>query len=124
MTTKGEYALRAVLDIIARPSEDLIRLEDISERQNISLSYLEQLFRKLKKAGLVDATRGPGGGYCLTKKATKASVLDVLLAVGDKPVLKTKATPCKTKECVKVQTVINTANNTILKILNVKLEKL
>jgi len=124
LTTKGEYALRAMLDLVKRQDEPTVKLEDICERQNISLSYLEQLFRKLKKAKIVDAVRGPGGGYSLAKPANKISVLDVLLAVGDKPILKTKATECTTNECKKIQNIIDTTNNLVLKVLNVKLEDL
>lgn len=124
LTTKGEYALRAILDLMNRQDENAVRLEDISDRQNISLSYLEQLFRKLRKAGIVSAVRGPGGGYSLSKDPKKITVLDILLGVGDKPILKTKATECSTEECKKVQGIINASNNVIMKVLNVKLEDL
>ena len=63
LTTKGRYAVTAMLDLAIHFNEGPITLADISQRQGISLSYLEQLFSRLRKKGLVDSVRGPGGGY-------------------------------------------------------------
>ena len=65
LTSKGRYAVTAILDIALHAGTDPVCLADISERQNISLSYLEQLFAKLRRGGLVKSVRGPGGGYRL-----------------------------------------------------------
>jgi Rrf2 family iron-sulfur cluster assembly transcriptional regulator len=83
LTTKGRYAVTAMLDLAVHNAEGPIALADISERQGISLSYLEQLFAKLRKTGLVASTRGPGGGYCLGKPATEIAVSDVIAAVDE-----------------------------------------
>jgi len=84
LTTKGRYAVTAMLDLSLNYGKGAITLADISDRQGISLSYLEQLFSKLRKHDLVSSTRGPGGGYRLSREAEKISVLDVILAVDEK----------------------------------------
>jgi Rrf2 family iron-sulfur cluster assembly transcriptional regulator len=83
LTTKGRYAVTAMLDLAVHNAEGPIALADISERQGISLSYLEQLFAKLRKTGLVASTRGPGGGYCLGKPAVEIAIADVIAAVDE-----------------------------------------
>ncbi len=84
LTTKGRYAVTAMLDLALHYEEGPITLADISQRQGISLSYLEQLFSKLRKQGLVDSTRGPGGGYRLSRAAADIAVADVITAVDEK----------------------------------------
>ena len=84
LTTKGRYAVTAMLDLSLNYGEGAITLADISARQGISLSYLEQLFSKLRKNDLVSSTRGPGGGYRLSRPAEEITVLDVILAVDEK----------------------------------------
>ena len=84
LTTKGRYAVTAMLDLALHYDEGPITLADISQRQGISLSYLEQLFSKLRKNGLVDSTRGPGGGYRLSREAREIAVADVITAVDEK----------------------------------------
>ncbi|MFV0361236.1 Rrf2 family transcriptional regulator, partial [Tropicimonas sp.] len=69
LSTKGRYAMVALIDIALAPKDDLVTLAEISERQDISLPYLEQLFVKLRRAGLVQSVRGPGGGYQLGRPA-------------------------------------------------------
>ena len=83
LTTKGRYAVTAMLDLAVHHTEGPIALADISARQGISLSYLEQLFAKLRKTGLVASTRGPGGGYSLNKDASQIAVADVISAVDE-----------------------------------------
>jgi Rrf2 family transcriptional regulator, iron-sulfur cluster assembly transcription factor len=83
LTTKGRYAVTAMLDLAVHNTDGPIALADISERQGISLSYLEQLFAKLRKMGLVASTRGPGGGYCLGKPAAEIAIADVIAAVDE-----------------------------------------
>lgn len=86
LTSKGRYAVMAMADLSARTGEGAaVRLADIAERQNISLAYLEQLFARLKKAGLVVGARGPNGGYRLAKPAEAVSVAAVIAAV-DEPI--------------------------------------
>ncbi|MEJ2141912.1 MAG: Fe-S cluster assembly transcriptional regulator IscR [Gammaproteobacteria bacterium] len=84
LTTKGRYAVTAMLDLALHYKDGPITLADISQRQGISLSYLEQLFSKLRKNGLVDSTRGPGGGYRLSRSANDIAVADVITAVDEK----------------------------------------
>ena len=84
LTTKGRYAVTAMLDLAIHYSDGPITLADISGRQGISLSYLEQLFSKLRKHGLVDSARGPGGGYRLSRPAADVAVVEVITAVDEK----------------------------------------
>jgi len=84
LTTKGRYAVTAMLDLALHYKEGPITLADISRRQGISLSYLEQLFSRLRKHGLVDSARGPGGGYRLSREASDICVADVITAVDEK----------------------------------------
>jgi Rrf2 family iron-sulfur cluster assembly transcriptional regulator len=84
LTTKGRYAVTAMLDLAIHFKDGPITLADISQRQGISLSYLEQLFARLRKEGLVSSTRGPGGGYRLSRGAGKIAVADVIQAVDEK----------------------------------------
>jgi len=83
LTTKGRYAVTAMLDLALHRDQGPITLADISQRQGISLSYLEQLFSRLRKQGLVESTRGPGGGYRLGKAAEEIAVADVITAVDE-----------------------------------------
>jgi Rrf2 family iron-sulfur cluster assembly transcriptional regulator len=85
LTTKGRFAVTAMLDLAMRGGNGPVTLADISERQKISLSYLEQLFGRLRRYGLVSSVRGPGGGYRLAKAAPQISVADIILAV-DEPI--------------------------------------
>jgi Rrf2 family iron-sulfur cluster assembly transcriptional regulator len=84
LTTKGRYAVTAMLDLAIHYKDGPITLADISKRQGISLSYLEQLFSKLRRNGLVDSARGPGGGYRLSRAANDICVADVITAVDEK----------------------------------------
>jgi Rrf2 family iron-sulfur cluster assembly transcriptional regulator len=81
LTTKGRYAVMALVDISMYSKDKPVTLANISERQEIDISYLEQIFAKLKKAGIVKAVRGPGGGYLLNKNQTFISISDIMLAV-------------------------------------------
>ena len=83
LTTKGRYAVTAVLDLAFHEGNGPVSLAAISERQRISLSYLEQLFARLRRNGVVKSTRGPGGGYTLNRDAEEISVSDVILAVDE-----------------------------------------
>ena len=83
LTTKGRYAVTAMLDLALNRGEGPIALADIAQRQGISLSYLEQLFSKLRKRSLVSSVRGPGGGYNLARQASTIFVAEVITAVDE-----------------------------------------
>ncbi len=83
LSTKGRYAMVALADIALQPSDKIVTLGEISERQDISLPYLEQLFVKLRRAELVTSTRGPGGGYRLARQPSEIRVVEILSAVDE-----------------------------------------
>jgi Rrf2 family iron-sulfur cluster assembly transcriptional regulator len=94
LTTKGRFAVTAMLDLAMNGGSGPVTLAGISQRQSISLSYLEQLFGKLRRHTLVESVRGPGGGYTLARDTDKLSVADIIIAV-DEPL---DATQCGGKE--------------------------
>jgi Rrf2 family iron-sulfur cluster assembly transcriptional regulator len=94
LTTKGRFAVTAMVDLALRQNRGPVTLAAISERQHISLSYLEQLFGKLRRAALVSSVRGPGGGYNLAQPPAAITVADIVTAV-DEPM---DATQCGGKE--------------------------
>lgn len=83
LTTKGRYAVTAMLDLALHATDAPVPLAEISRRQGISLSYLEQLFSRLRRQGLVDSARGPGGGYRLSRPAIEIAVVDVINAIDE-----------------------------------------
>ncbi len=83
LTTKGRYAVTAMLDLAYHSGQRPVALTDIAKRQDISLSYLEQLFAKLRRAGMVSGVRGPGGGYQLSRPAGKINIADIITAVDE-----------------------------------------
>jgi len=83
LTTKGRYAVTAMLDLAIHGTDKPVNLHDISERQSISLSYLEQLFAKMRHEGLVKSVRGPGGGYLLAASPDEISVAQIINAVNE-----------------------------------------
>lgn len=91
LTTKGRFAVMAMVDLTAHGGKGPVTLASISERQKISLSYLEQLFGKLRKHKIVESMRGPGGGYLLARPGAKISIADIIVAV-DEPL---DATNCR-----------------------------
>lgn len=92
LSTKGRYAVMAMVDLAKHSAGSPVSLAEIAERQEISLSYLEQLFAKLRKGGLVNSVRGPGGGYLLAFAASETRIADIILAV-DEPIRATRCTP-------------------------------
>ena len=94
LTTKGRFAVTAMMDLAMHHGDGPVTLAEISGRQKISLSYLEQLFGKLRRSGLVESVRGPGGGYRLARAPETVSVADVIVAV-DEPI---DATQCGGRE--------------------------
>lgn len=107
LTSKGRYAVMAMADLAAHGGgERAVPLQDIAERQDLSLSYLEQLFARLRRAGLVSGVRGPGGGYRLARPASAIRTADIIGAV-DEPITVTRCNPkarlgCtgKTERCI------------------------
>ena len=83
LTTKGRFAVTAMIDLALRGEDGPVALASISERQKISLSYLEQLFGKLRRYALVDSVRGPGGGYCIARPLDQLTVADIIRAVDE-----------------------------------------
>jgi Rrf2 family transcriptional regulator, iron-sulfur cluster assembly transcription factor len=83
LTTKGRYAVTAMLDLAMHAGNGPVTLSDISGRQSISLSYLEQLFARLRRSGLVQSVRGPGGGYCLGTESAAITVAGIIAAVDE-----------------------------------------
>ncbi|MBM3343709.1 MAG: Fe-S cluster assembly transcriptional regulator IscR [Betaproteobacteria bacterium] len=94
LTTKGRFAVTAMVDLAMNNGDGPVTLAEISERRKISLSYLEQLFGKLRRKQIVESVRGPGGGYLLGREARELSVSEIILAV-DEPI---DATQCGGKE--------------------------
>ena len=94
LTTKGRFAVTAMMDLALRGQDGPVALAGVSERQKISLSYLEQLFGKLRRDRLVDSVRGPGGGYCIARPLDRVTVADIIRAV-DEPL---DATQCGGRE--------------------------
>ncbi|MCB1939206.1 MAG: Fe-S cluster assembly transcriptional regulator IscR [Rhodocyclaceae bacterium] len=94
LTTKGRFAVTAMIDLALRQEGGPVTLAGIAERQSISLSYLEQLFGKLRRHELVSSVRGPGGGYCLAREMAEITVADIIVAV-DEPL---DATQCGGKQ--------------------------
>jgi Rrf2 family iron-sulfur cluster assembly transcriptional regulator len=83
LSTKGRYAMVALADIAMQPEGALVSLAEVARRQDVSLPYLEQLFVKLRREGLVESARGPGGGYRLGRPASEIRVVDILSAVDE-----------------------------------------
>ncbi len=98
LTTKARYAVMAVIDIADSKSGQPTSLVTISERQKISLSYLEQIFARLRKAGIVDSVKGPGGGYVLSKDSQLITVDEIIKAMGE-PIKMTRCGNVK-KSCI------------------------
>ena len=98
LTTKGRYAVMAMVDLARNSDGSPMTLAEIAERQDISLSYLEQLFAKLRRGSLVRSVRGPGGGYLLARAAEAIRISDIVLAV-DEPIRATRCQPGSPVSC-------------------------
>jgi Rrf2 family iron-sulfur cluster assembly transcriptional regulator len=99
LSTKGRYAVMAMADLAKHSAGSKpVSLAEISGRQEISLSYLEQLFAKLRRGGLVTSVRGPGGGYRLSRPSDQLRISDIILAV-DEPIAATRCKPGESKGC-------------------------
>ena len=100
LSTKGRYAVMAMADLASREDNKPVTLGEIAQRQEISQAYLEQLFAKIRKSGLVNSTRGPGGGYSLSRAPHEINISDVILAV-DEPMKVTRCELHSTKGCMR-----------------------
>jgi Rrf2 family iron-sulfur cluster assembly transcriptional regulator len=98
LTTRGRYAVMALVDLAKQSDGRPVALSDVAERQEISLSYLEQLFAKLRRGGLVKSVRGPGGGYLLAYPASEMRIADIIMAV-DEPIRATRCLPGAPQGC-------------------------
>ncbi len=98
LSTKGRYAVMAMVDLATHARGRPVVLADIAERQSISLSYLEQLFAKLRRADLIASVRGPGGGYLLAQPADQTPVADIVMAV-DEPARRLRCLPNEPVGC-------------------------
>ncbi len=100
LSTRGRYAVMAMVDLAGEGRERPVTLADIAARQEISLSYLEQLFAKLRRGGIVRSVRGPGGGYRLAAPMDQIRIADIILAV-DEPIKTTRCQTGSSKGCAK-----------------------
>lgn len=98
LSTKGRYAVMAMVDLAAHSRGKPVALADVASRQEISLSYLEQLFSRLRRGGVVKSVRGPGGGYLLARSEAETRVSDIIMAV-DEPIQTTRCTPGSPTGC-------------------------
>ncbi|MBM3566354.1 MAG: Rrf2 family transcriptional regulator [Alphaproteobacteria bacterium] len=98
LSTKGRYAVMAMVDLAAHSRGKPVALADVASRQEISLSYLEQLFSRLRRGGIVKSVRGPGGGYLLARPEVETRVSDIIMAV-DEPIQTTRCTPGSPTGC-------------------------
>ena len=98
LSTKGRYAVMAMVDLARCGQDRPVALADIAERQEISLSYLEQLFAKLRRGGLVRSVRGPGGGYLIGRQPDRLRISDIIVAV-DEPIRATRCSPSGPAGC-------------------------
>lgn len=122
ITTRTEYALRALFDLEdALKNAHVVNMEDISKRQGIPVSYLEQIFRKLRKAKIIASLRGPGGGYNLVKPLKQVTVHSVIQAVGDSPLAKPKSKKSLTSAAKRVDKILKQGDEAVLTVLDMKL---
>ena len=100
LTSKGRYAVMAMADLALHGGVDrAVPLQEVARRQEISLSYLEQLFARMRRAGLVSGVRGPGGGYRLAKPMAETSIADIIAAVNE-PIRATRCKDGSAKSCI------------------------
>lgn len=127
LTSRGRYALQAILDLAANSNGKAVKLQDISNRQAISLHYLEQLFRQLRQAGIVKSVRGPGGGYVLASVPENITVLEILVGVKELTNYGNtvnELTENSTVEHKALATYVAELDSSIVEVLNAKLSSL
>ncbi len=97
ITTKGRYGLRAILKLAEQEDGKPVSISSIAAEEDISPEFLEQIFYKMKKSGIIKSTRGPGGGFSLSRPVDQITIEDLLISVGEPVML----TPCSTDDCKK-----------------------
>lgn len=124
LTTRGRYALQALLDLAQHSEGRAVRLQDISTRQGISLFYLEQLFRQMRQVGIVKSVRGPGGGYLLSTLPESLKVLDILDSVKELTnyANRTSDEVSSTLEMQKLEAYLTELDSVVTKMLNKSLQ--
>ena len=115
ITTKGRYAIRAVSQLAANYAGKPISIRELAEMENLSPEFLEQIFYKLRKAGLINSTRGPGGGFSLNRAPEEISVTEIFEAVGEgldlAPCTIEDAEPCDHKNCITHKVWLDASNH-------------
>ena len=115
ITTKGRYALRAVSRLAANYTDKPISIRELAETENLSPEFLEQIFYKLRKSGLINSTRGPGGGFSLNRAPEDISVTEIFEAVGEgldlAPCTISDAEPCDHKNCITHEIWVEASNH-------------
>lgn len=104
LSTRGRFAITAMIDLASRQTPAPVPLQDLAVRHRISMSYLEQMFAKLRQHGLVDSTRGPGGGYTLARTAQEITVADIIGAIEDGAEVRTKESQRETSASAQAMT--------------------
>ena len=99
LNSKASYAVKAIVDLLAHGDGQPVALAELAARQDLSLSYLEQLFARLRRAGLVRAVRGPGGGYLLARPASEITAAAVVAAIAEEPTADTRCVPSQPMHC-------------------------
>ena len=103
LSTRGRYAVMAMADLAIHAHGNPVKLGEIAERQNLSLSYLEQLFRHLRKSGVVKSIKGPGGGYLLSQPSSEIRISDIIFSVSE-PISATRCAPLSSDGCTNPKT--------------------
>lgn len=103
LSTQGQHAIMGMLALAVHEDDGAVRLSDLAEKQGISLSYLEQVFARLRAAGLVEGIRGPGGGYRLSQHAEDITLADIVLAAEDEPGIEQRRQPTNSADQYLVQ---------------------
>lgn len=115
ITTKGRYAIRAVSQLAANYTDKPISIRELAEMENLSPEFLEQIFYKLRKAGLINSTRGPGGGFSLNKEPAEITITEIFEAVGEgldlAPCTIGDAEPCDHKNCISHKVWVEASNH-------------
>ena len=124
LTAKGEYALRAVLHLADNPTEGLLKLNVISEKEKISLPYLHQLVKNLKRDGIIISSRGPDGGYALGRSSKDISVLQVLASAGEQIASFNASPTVRTKSSKFIKNLFMELDKEAIKLLDVPISTL
>jgi len=103
LSTRGRYAVMAIVDLAIHTHGNPVKLREVAKRQNLSLFYLEQLFRHLRKSGIVKSIKGPGGGYLLSRPSSEIRISDIIFSVSE-PIRATRCAPLSSSGCTNPKT--------------------